>query len=130
MFSFQSCNFRQRRNFRHGFRRPPNELALIEVLLRLKGFRDSKVDAREALEMVVVKVAVWCCQAVNSPGCLYHDFVGIVLRVEYDGVCGDAVPALAASGVLNEIDPFFPGGNFLVFMTIPLRNLRTLRIAE
>mgnify|MGYP007031290932 CR=1 FL=1 len=80
--------------------------------------------------MVVVKVAVWCRQAVNPPGRLYHDFVGIVLRVEYDGVCGDAVPALASSSVLNEIDPFFSGGNFLVLMAVPLCDFSSLRIAE
>ena len=60
MFSFQSCNFRQRRDFGHGLRRPPNELTLVEILLRLEGFRDSQVDAGKALEMVVIKVAVWC----------------------------------------------------------------------
>ena len=80
--------------------------------------------------MIVVKVAVWCCQAVNSSGGLNHNFVGVVLRVEYDGVCGDAVPALAASGVLNEIDPFFSSGNFLVLVAVPLCDFSSLRIAE
>ena len=49
---------------------------------RLEGFANGQVNARKALEMIVVEVGVRRCQAVNSSGGLHHDLVGIVLRVK------------------------------------------------
>lgn len=68
--------------------------------------------------MVVVEVSVRCCQAVDSSSSLHHDLVGIVLRVKYNGVGGDAVPALTAGRVLHKISSMMVVRNPFSWMSI------------
>ena len=70
----------------------------------------AKSMPEKLFEMVVIEIGIRRSQAVNTPGRLHHDLVGIVLRIEHDGVRGDAVPSLAAGGVLNQIDHLSPSG--------------------
>ena len=80
--------------------------------------------------MVIPEVGIRRSEPVDSPSRLSCDLVGILLREKYNGVCGNAVPAFAASRILDEVHPFVPGGNFLVLVAIPLRNLSSLLIPE
>ena len=109
---------------------PTDKLALIEVLLLGQSLADGEVNPGKALQVVVVEIPVGCVQPVNPSGRLRGNLVGILLRVEYNGVRGNAVPTLTAGGVLDEVHPLFSGRDFLVLVTVPLRNLRTLRIPE
>lgn len=80
--------------------------------------------------MIVVQVMVRCCEAVNSSSSLRGHLIRILLRVEYNSVSRDAIPPLTAGGILNQVDPFVSGWNLLMLMTVPLCDLRTLRISE
>ena len=50
------------------------------------------------------------------------NFIGIVLAIEDDSVCCNAVPSLGSSGILDEIDPRLSFWNWLVFMPVPFGN--------
>lgn len=53
--------------------------------------------------MIVEQVLVRCIQPIDSACSLLHNFVGVVLRVEYDGIGLDAVPTFCTCIVLDQI---------------------------
>ena len=86
---------------------PTDKLALVEVLLLGQSLADGEVNPGKALQVVVVEIPVGRIQPVNPSGRLRSNLVGILLRVEYNSVRGDAVLTLAAGGVLDEVHPLF-----------------------
>lgn len=89
---------------------PTDKLALVEVLLLGQSLADGEVNPGKALQVVVVEIPVGVFSRSIRPGRLRSNLVGILLRVEYNSVRGDAVPTLAAGGVLDEVHPLFPVG--------------------
>ena len=78
--------------------------------------------------MIVEQVLVRCIQPVDSACSLLHNFVGVVLRVEYDGIGLDAVPTFCTSIILDQIYPLLTVRDWLVLMAVPLGHLYFLTI--
>lgn len=80
--------------------------------------------------MIVEQVLVRCVQPVDSACSLLHNFVGVVLRVEYDGIGLDAVPTFCARIVLDQVYPLLTVRDWLVLMAVPLRYFRITAIGQ
>lgn len=102
-----------------------HEIALVEVLFDPQGRSDGLIDDRPRDEVIVVEIRERGVQTVDSAVRLPPIAVRVRLRVEANRVRIDAVPALCASAVLNQVQPALSCWNLLVFVAIPLRYRET-----
>ena len=72
----------------------------------------------------------WRIKPVDSSGCLLHNLIAIVLRVEYNRVSLDTIPTLTSGSILNQIYPSFAIRNRLMLMTVPFGYLYVLAIVQ
>ena len=98
------------------------ERGLIEVLLGLQRVVNTLVDPRIGPQNVVVQARVGRVEPIDSSERLLPVLIAVRQAVE-DGCIGlDAVPSLAASNILNKIEPPVGGGYGLMLVTVPLRH--------
>lgn len=108
----------------------PQKCAFVEVLFVLQCTDDADVHWRERSDHVIVQHRIWRVQSIDATGRLLHDLIGIVERIEYHRVRGDAVPAFASGRVLHQIDPLLAIGKRIMHMPIPLGNRESRFLAQ
>ena len=68
----------------------------VELLFLFKRSADCEVNTGARFEMIIIEVYKFGVESVDTARCLRHDFIAVILAVEYNCVAGYTIPALAA----------------------------------
>ena len=80
--------------------------------------------------MIIVQIGIRGIQAVNSSGCLFHHFVGIILGVQYNRISFVTVPPSTTDGLLHTLSPALPLRIRMMFVSVPFGELYILAIIQ